>query len=109
MYRLINAYIVKYQRDYYDRKRWKKSQSTAQVIGWLSLPAGVVMGTRFLTNSTTRDDLMGILYLAGGFVLFLSCWGLYALGQIAENIHAIREKITPKTEEATVQSAGDQT
>lgn len=87
----------------------KNLKVLAQIIGWVSLLAGIVMGAKFLANSYGGDDLMGIISLAGGFVLFLSCWGLYALGQIAENIHAIREKIAPKAEETSVQSAGDQT
>lgn len=70
----------------------KKIMVLAQVLGWLLLIAGIIVGLVYLSNSYSGDDMKGVIALATGVVSFISSWFLYGFGQLVNDVNVIKNK-----------------
>lgn len=70
----------------------KKIMVLAQVLGWLLLIAGIIVGLVYLSNSYSGDDMIGVIALATGVVSFISSWFLYGFGQLVNDVNVIKNK-----------------
>lgn len=77
----------------------KKIQGIGQILGWLSLIVGIITWLILITNGydtlygyrfTTEDDIIGWFTLVTGVLGYISSWFTYGLGQLIDDIHALR-------------------
>lgn len=79
----------------------KKIMVLAQVLGWILLIAGIISALISLTDSTSRNDWIGGIGLAGGIFCFISSWFLYGFGQLIDDVRIIRNA-SKETQKDTV-------
>jgi len=70
----------------------KKIMVLAQVLAWVLLIAGIIVGLVYLTNSYSGDDLIGKVALAAGVASFVSSWFMYGFGQLVNDVNVIKNK-----------------
>ena len=74
----------------------KKITILAQVLGWVSLGAGLFAWLYFIGNSAywgpiKSDDWIGWACLISGVVSFITSWILYGFGQLVSHVSDIRD------------------
>lgn len=83
----------------------KKVKILAQILGWLSLIAGIIVFLVLICNQTedysrysgyykvynTADDGIAFAALVVGFLGFISSWFIYGFGQLIEDTETIKE------------------
>lgn len=72
----------------------KKIQMLAQILCWVGIIASVITAIMLWNEDSYRNPTTTagfIVLVAGSLVSWIGSWTLYAFGQIAEDIHAMRE------------------
>lgn len=79
----------------------------AKIEGWTTFIFCVILAIYFLTDKGgyhswsfyTDNDIYALYCIILGLCGFVSAWPLYGLGQIVDDVHAMRNKVSPEKEE----------
>lgn len=78
----------------------KKIMVLAQVLAWVLLIAGIIVGIVYLSDSTSQNNLVGWIGIVAGVVFFMSSWFMYGFGQLVDDANKIKNKLeAPKQEQ----------
>ena len=78
----------------------KKIMGLSQVCGWICIIGSAIIWLINMADGDRYNNTAGWIWLVFGVLSFISSWVTYGIGQVVDDVHAMRNRIVePVVEE----------